>query len=300
MSDDIAADVTEAVRDVGGHPIVENGARVGYAVNGIVHLLIAWIAIQLALQPSAPRKAEGQETVDQSGALATLASSGLGKVTLLIAVGGFALLALWQVTEAVIRRKTSVRLKSAAKGIVYASLAWSAFAFVRGAGSSSSEQTVDVTAELMNRPLGQALVAILGFVVLGIGGYHVYKGAKCRFLHDLREHPGQWAVFAGRYGYIAKGVALALVAVVFLVAAWHGRADEATGLDGGLESCSTCPWVTSRSCSSPSASPRMPCTPPPARSTPASRRPCSDQPRRGPAGTDGAGSSTRAARSTPR
>ncbi|HMT31695.1 MAG TPA: DUF1206 domain-containing protein [Dermatophilaceae bacterium] len=234
MSDDIAADVTEAVRDVGGHPIVENGARVGYAVNGIVHLLIAWIAIQLALQPSAPRKAEGQETVDQSGALATLASSGLGKVTLLIAVGGFALLALWQVTEAVIRRKTSVRLKSAAKGIVYASLAWSAFAFVRGAGSSSSEQTVDVTAELMNRPLGQALVAILGFVVLGIGGYHVYKGAKCRFLHDLREHPGQWAVFAGRYGYIAKGVALALVAVVFLVAAWHGRADEATGLDGGL------------------------------------------------------------------
>ena len=212
MSDDIAADVTEAVRDVGGHPIVENGARVGYAVNGIVHLLIAWIAIQLALQPSAPRKAEGQETVDQSGALATLASSGLGKVTLLIAVGGFALLALWQVTEAVIRRKTSVRLKSAAKGIVYASLAWSAFAFVRGAGSSSSEQTVDVTAELMNRPLGQALVAILGFVVLGIGGYHVYKGAKCRFLHDLREHPGQWAVFAGRYGYIAKGVALALVA----------------------------------------------------------------------------------------
>ena len=118
MSDDIAADVTEAVRDVGGHPIVENGARVGYAVNGIVHLLIAWIAIQLALQPSAPRKAAGQETVDQSGALATLASSGLGKVTLLIAVGGFALLALWQLTEAVIRRKTSVRLKAAAKGIV--------------------------------------------------------------------------------------------------------------------------------------------------------------------------------------
>ena len=70
--------------------------------------------------------------------------------------------------------------------------------------------------------------------MLGIGAYHVHKGAKCRFLHDLREHPGRWAEYAGRYGYIAKGVALILVAVVFFVAAWHGRADEATGLDGGL------------------------------------------------------------------
>lgn len=234
MSDDIGADVTEAARDIGGHPIVENGARVGYAVNGVVHLLIAWIAIQLALQPSAPRKGNGQEAVDQSGALATLASSGLGKVTLLVAVGGFTLLALWQFTEAIVRRKTSVRLKAAAKGIVYLSLAWSAFAFVRGAGSSSTEQTVDVTAQLMNRPLGQIFVAVVGVAVLGIGAYHVHKGAKSRFLRDLREHPGRWAEYAGRYGYIAKGVALILVAVVFFVAAWRGRADEATGLDGGL------------------------------------------------------------------
>ena len=192
MSDDIGADVTEAARDIGGHPIVENGARVGYAVNGVVHLLIAWIAIQLALQPSAPRKGNGQEAVDQSGAL--------GKVTLLVAVGGFTLLALWQFTEAIVRRKTSVRLKAAAKGIVYLSLAWSAFAFVRGAGSSSTEQTVDVTAQLMNRPLGQIFVAVVGVAVLGIGAYHVHKGAKSRFLGDLREHPGRWAEYAGRYG----------------------------------------------------------------------------------------------------
>ena len=35
-------------------------------------------------------------------------------------------------------------------------------------------------------------------------------------------------------GYIAKGLALVVVGVLFLIAAWTQRASEATGLDGAL------------------------------------------------------------------
>jgi hypothetical protein len=87
----------------------------------------------------------------------------------------------------------------------------------------------------MGSPGGRVLVGILGLVVLGIAGYHVYKGWTKKFLEDLRENPGDWAVTAGRLGYIAKGVALLIVGFFFLVAAWTADPDKAQGLDGALK-----------------------------------------------------------------
>ena len=105
----------------------------------------------------------------------------------------------------------------------------------QGAGSSAEQQTEDFTAGLMGSPGGRLLVGLVGLVVLGIAGYHVYKGWTKKFLEDLREHPGDWAVTAGRIGYIAKGVALVIVGFFFLVAAWQADPDKAQGLDGALK-----------------------------------------------------------------
>ncbi len=220
-------EVTEAVRDVGDSDLIEGGARLGYAANGLLHLLIAWLAVQVALVGSSAK-------ADQSGALAALTGTVLGTITLWAAVVGFALLAVWQLTEAIVRRRRSVRLKSLAKAITYAAIGWSAWGFVLGGGSDSSDQSVDVTAALLERPLGRVLVFSLGLVVLGIGIYHVVKGWRKKFLHDLAEHPGAWVVYAGRWGYIAKGIALGFVALLFLIAGVKGTPDGATGLDGGL------------------------------------------------------------------
>lgn len=233
QSDD-AVTVTDAVREVGDHPIVEGGARLGYAVNGLLHLLIAWLAVQVALGVRAAR-------ADQSGALATLTNSNLGTLTLWAAVVGFALLAMWQITEAVVRRKRSVKIKSVGKTIVYAAIGWSAVGFLRGSGSDSSTQSVDITARLLNAPMGRVLVAVLGLSILGIAGYHAYKGWTRRFMRDLREHPGSWAVWSGIAGYIAKGIALAFVAILFLIAAVTGTPDEATGLDGAMRKLTELP-----------------------------------------------------------
>ncbi len=220
-------DVTQAARELGDHPALRIGARVGYAVNGLLHLLLGWLALQLAIG------ARGT-TADQSGALSTLAGSGLGRLALFVSFAGFSLLALWQATETVVLRGKGATVKSGSKAILYAALAASALSFARGSRSSSTGQTVDVTARLLGEPMGRFLVALLGLVVLGIAGYHVFKGWTKRFLRDLREHPGQWAVAAGRFGYIAKGVALFFVGLLFLIAALRENASEATGLDGAL------------------------------------------------------------------
>jgi hypothetical protein len=230
-----SSDVTSAARRAGDHPVIEAGARLGYAVNGLMHLLIAWLGVQRAL-------GSGGGSADQSGALATLAGNGLGKVLLIVAVAGFALLALWQVAEALGRGDAGDRIKAGSKAVLYAALAFSALSFLRGSGKASGAQTQDFTVQLMAKPMGRALVAALGLVVVGVAVYHVVKGARKKFLDDLREHPGRWAVIAGQVGYIAKGAALLIVGGMFVVAGLQNNAAETTGLDGALRSLLELPY----------------------------------------------------------
>ncbi len=116
-------DVKQAAAKAGDHPVLENAARLGYAVNGIVHLLIAWLALQVAW-------GGGGGSADQSGAMQTLAGNDIGRVLLWIAVVGFLGLGLWQVTEVIVGRgETSDRLKAAAKAVVYLFLAFSFFTY---------------------------------------------------------------------------------------------------------------------------------------------------------------------------
>ena len=86
-------DVAGVANQVEGHRALQVGARVGYAVSGGLHLLIAWIALQVAWTASG-------KSADQSGALQTLAGNSLGRLTLWVAVLGFLALGLWQLASA--------------------------------------------------------------------------------------------------------------------------------------------------------------------------------------------------------
>ncbi len=233
-----SSDVTSAARQAGDSSVVEWGARLGYVVVGLLHLVIAWIGIKVAWDIGG-----GSKEADTSGALSTLASSGTGPLLLWVSVVGFVLLAVWQLAEAAVTHgETSDRVKAGAKGVLYLFFAWTTFQVTRGSSGSSEQQTEDFTAGLMGSPFGRVLVGVLGLAVLGVAGYHVLKGWRKTFLEDLREHPGDWAVHAGRVGYIAKGVALVVVGFFFLVAAVQADPDKAQGLDGALKTLKDQPF----------------------------------------------------------
>ncbi len=233
-----SSDVRTAARQAGDSPVLENAARLGYAVSGLLHLVIAWIAVQLAWFGGSGSSA------DQSGALQQLASTGVGRVTLWLAVVGFVGLGLWQLTEVVVGSDdASDRVKAGAKCLVYLFLALSCLSWARARrGSSSSQQTSDVTATLMSEPAGRLLVGAVGVGIVAVGGYHVVKGWTRKFLEDLQQNPGTWATRAGRFGYVAKGVALGLVGVLFILAGVHGTANQSTGLDGALRTLLEAPY----------------------------------------------------------
>jgi hypothetical protein len=225
----VTVDAKQTARRAGDNPAIEWGARLGYAASGVLHLLLAWLAAQVAL-------GGGGKQASQSGALNALARQPFGEVLLWLLAAGFLLLAVWQVTEAVARHEMSDKVKAVGKLVAYGALAWTAFKFATGGHSSSNKQTRDFTVTVMKWPGGPFLVGAVGLGILAIGGYHVYKGLKKKFYEDLQEHPGRWAEVSGQVGYVAKGVALGAVGVLFIVAAFQHQGGKATGLDGALRS----------------------------------------------------------------
>lgn len=231
----MTGNVRSAASQAGNNPVVERGARLGYAASGLLHLLIGWVVLQLAWSG-------GAQEADQRGALQTLAGSGLGRALLWISVVGFVALALWQVTEAVARSRTGDRVKAAGKAVVNLVLAWTAFTVVRGSGSSGGGESA--TAGLMASTGGRVLIGAVGLGVIGVGVYHVVKGWTRTFLRDLEEHPGRWPVRAGQVGYVAKGIALAVVGGLLVLAAVRSNAEQAQGLDAAVQAVAALPLGT--------------------------------------------------------
>lgn len=226
-------EVSRAADTVGDHPILQAGARVGYTVSGVLHLLIGWIALQVALSGS-------NKSVDESGALQALAGNTVGRFTLWLGVVGFLALGLWELASAAAARPRpdsspwAERAKGISKAAVHLVLAYTCYSTAQGRPSNNKAKSTDFTASLLQQTGGRVLVAGLGLAIVGVGVYHVFKGWKRTFLRDLDEHPGTIATRAGVAGYVAKGIALALVGILFIAAAMQNSSAKATGLDGAL------------------------------------------------------------------
>jgi Domain of Unknown Function (DUF1206) len=83
------------VEQAGDSASLEALARVGLIAYGVVHLLISWLALQLAWG------APASESADPSGALKTVADQPLGAGLLFLVAVGLVALALWQASEAI-------------------------------------------------------------------------------------------------------------------------------------------------------------------------------------------------------
>ena len=89
-----AASAGNAVRAAGNSEWLEVVARIGYVVDGVLHLLIGVIVLRLALGGGS-----GQEA-SPTGALTQLSSSGFGTFALWVTVIAFVALGIWQAVNA--------------------------------------------------------------------------------------------------------------------------------------------------------------------------------------------------------
>ncbi|WP_156689737.1 DUF1206 domain-containing protein [Mycobacterium sp. Marseille-P9652] len=220
-------------------------ARGGYVVNGLLHLIVGYLAIRVALGDGG--------TADQTGALATLADKPGGPVALWVAAAALLTMGLWRLVETVLgrasdRRKDGTkssagdRAKALGLAAVYLAFAYSAFGFARGAGRPADQQNSSISARLMASGAGTAALIAGGLIIVAVGGYHVYKGATRNFVDDLEGESGNLVRRLGIAGYIAKGVVIAGTGVLVVVAGCRAEPKKATGLDGALKTLGTYPF----------------------------------------------------------
>ncbi|AKE92042.1 DUF1206 domain-containing protein [Rhodococcus aetherivorans] len=226
--------------------IFERFARAGFVVSGIVHLIIGYIAIRLALGGAAG-------TADQSGAMTELAAKPGGIAALWVGVVAFAIMGLWRLAEAALgsssrpdadSKKSEVidRLKALSLAVVYFAFAFSAFGFARGSGKSSSGQSAGITARLMQTTAGTIVLLAGALVIIAVGGYHVYKGVSRSFLDDLEGTTSPLVRRLGMVGYIAKGLAIAAIGLLVILAVSQSEPGKATGLDGAFKTVGAQPY----------------------------------------------------------
>lgn len=258
-----------AAHDAAHSDTVENIARVGYAVKGVLYFLIGVLAVMAAF-------GSGGKTAGSRGAIRSIAEAPFGQVLLWVVALGLAAYALWRFVQAFLdpddkgssAEGITKRFGYFVSGLIHAGLT---FWLVRGlltaggpdsagsggqrgssggggsGGGDSGGGASDWTATLMEQPFGPWLVGIAGAAVVGYGLYQLYKAATVdsseKFKTDeMSETEEKVARVAGQAGLGARGVVFGMIGGFLIYAAWTADPSEARGLGGALDTLAAQPF----------------------------------------------------------
>ena len=217
-----------------GNQTLELLARIGLGARGITYLLMGWLTVLVAIG--------GHEQLDQRGVLTAVLAKPLGGILVSLMAVGLAAYALWRFIEAAIgvtgeSNRLGPRIKSLARGLIYAFLSFTAVALLYGARTSQSKQESDLARAVMNRTGGRWLVAIVGIIIALIGLVMVREGFKTHFLQlfkSLEPELGRAIAALGRVGTIVRGVVFTAVGILTVSSAWSANALKAGGINEAL------------------------------------------------------------------
>jgi hypothetical protein len=237
-----AGDLTHTLRRGRDSDVVEGAGRGGLVARGVLYLLVAFLAAQMAF-------GSNDKPADKHGALRALADHPLGKVVLVILAFGFAAYALWRLADAVAGHRTedngakrwAKRAGSLGKAAIYAALAATAASTFldEKSGGAPNQKEKTLTGEVLAWPAGPVLVGLGGTVAIGIGCYLAYRGMARKF--EKKEKTGEipgWlrpvARALGVVGHTARGVVVGLIGLLLIRSAMTHDPNRAEGVDGTL------------------------------------------------------------------
>ena len=227
-------------------------ARGGYAANGVVHILIGIIAVVVA--------AGGDGATDQSGALMTIAAVPLGFVALWVIAILLCALGVWQILEGIlaptptddrpgVARMWGLRIGAWGQAAIFIGLGVIAGSVALGAQIDTERAVEYASRGLLSIPGGPIVLTLIGLGIGIAGVVFIVMGLRRSFRNriEIPEHGfGRNLAGLGLVGFVAKGIALAIVGVLLVVASLSGDADTAGGLDGALKallSLDLGPWL---------------------------------------------------------
>ncbi len=231
---------SELDRTAGGAaPLIDRFARFGFAIKGIVTILIGALALRFAL-------GWGGEVTGPSGALQALLQEPLGEIILAVLATGLAAYALWMFVAAFLdpeRKGTNFqglaeRVAFFATGVAYTLLAQGTFNLLFAWSVPSGTDLEDLAAAVLTPHLGRATMGLAGVVVMVAGLLQLRLGMTAGFRHILQPWLTRaWRIgiiTTGSLGYLTLGILSLMVGYSLLQVAIQYRPTEAGGWDEAL------------------------------------------------------------------
>jgi Domain of Unknown Function (DUF1206) len=226
---------------------VKTLGRVGLIAYGVVHLLVAYLAVRVATG--------GGAKADKTGALQTIAEQPAGRFLLWVLTIGLVALTVWQLAEAGWghqhrrRGRTLQRLVSLGEAAVAGALAFSSFKVASGKKGNSKSEKAAFVDRVFDWPAGELLVAVVGLGIVAIAVYLVHRGMARSFVQDLdltgaEPHARDAAIRLGQVGWTALGVAYGIIGLLITYAAVTYDPAKATGMDTALKTLAGQPYGT--------------------------------------------------------
>ena len=188
--------------------VVDVLGRIGLVGYGVVHLLVAWLALQVAF--GVPDQAP-----DAQGAVGTIAGRPGGVVALGVVAVGLVAFALWQLVAAALGfrwvsggERFRKRVGAVAKAIAMTGLAAIVIEYLVGRRAGAVTTASSLAAQVLALPAGRILLGLVATAFLVIAGAMTYTGLRRTFMGDLDVHrlgpAAQHAIeLAGAIGHVA-------------------------------------------------------------------------------------------------
>lgn len=232
---------------------VKTYARIGIAAKGFVYILVGALAAMTIFTPGG--KNEGRQ-----GALELILEQPFGKILLaatVIALLGYVTWRMIQTFKDPEGRGNDPeglmkRVGFFISGLIYLFFAFSGLRMLfPGVGNSSNGGDNGggggrqlLVEKALEQPFGQWLVAIGAALVIGKGIFQLYKAYTGKFSKNIQdqnmnEKQQTTYMYAGRAGYIARGIVMGIIGYFLIRAAINANPDEAQGTDAALSFLST-------------------------------------------------------------
>ena len=203
---------------------IEGLARVGFLVKGVLYLVVGMLALQVAVRI-------GGRVTGSRGALMTVLAQPFGRTLLLVAAIGLLGYAAWRIVQGIFDSERAghnwqglvLRSRFVVRGVMHGALGWQAFRLYGGLSPRSGATEREATTKVLEWPLGDWVVVLVGVSVIGYAVQQVYAAVTGQLERNLnvgrlRRDAGEWAVAVSRFGVAARAVVLGLLGWTLVVA----------------------------------------------------------------------------------
>ncbi len=237
MSTATVATERTVARSTGGHGWLQTMGRIGIGSRGVIYLILAYLAFDIARHGNAPAQATS------TGALEEVGHRSGGSALLTILAVGLASYAVWRLVNAVMSREGPLkRVGSLAIAVIYFGLLARAIELAAGhsTGGGASANPEPLVVKVLGWPAGKEIVGVGGAALIGAGvGLGLWgllrRYSKRLALERLSRGWRRTIRTLGSLGDLARGFLLALVGAYLIRTAMSDNPSQAKGIDQALK-----------------------------------------------------------------